>query len=64
VQLLVLQLLLELLSQWSNIWDASALQTLSLTDYSTLLAFDCTTRIRMEEWLQYNLIFCLRSSIL
>jgi hypothetical protein len=37
-QLLAPQLLLELLLQWSNIWDASALQTVKclLTGCSTL----------------------------
>jgi hypothetical protein len=29
----------------------------SLTSCSTPLAFDCTTRIRIGEWLQYNFIF-------
>jgi hypothetical protein len=33
VQFLVLQLLFELLQQWSNIWDASALQTPTAPPY-------------------------------
>jgi len=41
VKLLALQLLFQVLLQWSNIWDASALRTLkcSLTDCSTLLGY-------------------------
>ncbi len=39
VQLWALQLLFQLLLQWSNIWDALALQTLkcSITSYFTLV---------------------------
>ncbi len=50
-QLLVLQLIFELLLQWSNIWDASALWTFkcSLTGHSTLFIPHTNKLVKMHE---------------